>query len=159
MNEHTAPPTAEPATPAATPHAEDILWEGGPSQIVLLKTYLLCLLLSPLIIPLFYAGWRWLELRKHRYTLTTERLRHRTGIFSRRTDDLELYRIRDTVVNEPWVYRLFGAGNIVLETSDRTHPTFHLTAIKDPHTVLSHVRRQVELMRKLKRVREVDFEA
>ncbi len=136
------------------PAPETVLWEGSPSQVVNLKWFLLCVL----ILPIPIAVWKWLDTRLQRYTLTTERIQLRVGILNKRHDDLELYRIRDTTVVEPFVYRLFGAGHIVMETSDRSHPTFTLPAVKEPRAIYEHIRRQVELMRQQKRVREIDFE-
>lgn len=133
---------------------EDVIWSGTPSQVVNFKWFVLCVL----ILPIPVAIWKWIETRGQQYVLTTERLQTRTGVFSKRTDDLELYRVRDTVIVEPFWYRLFGAGNVVMETSDRTHPQFVIPAVKDPHGLMEHIRRQVELMRRQKRVREVDFE-
>lgn len=133
---------------------ETVLWEGCPSQIINLKWFLLALL----IIPIPIALWKWIDVRNQVYTLTTERLRYRSGVFTKRNDDLELYRVRDTTVVEPLFLRLFGAGNIVMETSDRTHPTFILPAVKEPRAIYEHLRQQVELMREQKRVRELDIE-
>lgn len=74
---------------------EDVKWRGGVSQVNLLGTYIICFLFSWLIIPVFYAGWKWMELQSVEYILTSQRLRVRHGVFTRITDDLELYRIRD----------------------------------------------------------------
>lgn len=137
---------------------EELLWEGAPSHVLNWKVYAVCVVLSPLVVPLLVLAWKWVELKNQRYALTTERLQTRTGVFSKRTDDLELYRVRDVVIEEPFFYRLFGAGNIRMQTSDRTHPEFLIPAVKDPHGVTEHIRRQVERMRQQKRVREVDFE-
>lgn len=140
------------------PAAEEVLWKGSPSQVMNLKVYVICGLLCWLIVPIFIALWKWFDLRHHEYRLTTERLTLQTGLFTRTTDALELYRVRDIVIQEPLVYRMFGAGNIVMQTSDSSHPTFTLHAIKAPHAIHEHLRRQVEAMRAQKRVREVDFE-
>ena len=139
----------------STEHSgESIIWRGSPSQVVNLKWFLLAIL----ILPIPVAIWKWLDVRSQVYTLTSERLQLRAGLLSKRTDDLELYRVRDTTIEEPLVYRLVGAGNIVMTTSDRTHPTFVLPAVKQPRAIYEHVRRQVEAMRQQKRVREVDME-
>ena len=149
---------AEAAVAATKPGGEELLWEGAPSHVLNWKVYAICIVLSPLIVPIFVLAWKWVELKNQRYALTSERLQTRTGVFSKRTDDLELYRVRDTVIDEPFFYRLFGAGNIRMQTSDRSHPEFVIPAVKDPHSVTEHVRTQVERLRQLKRVREVDYE-
>ncbi len=39
-------------------------------------------------------------------------------------NELELYRVKDIVLNEPFLLRLVGLSNIVLVTSDRSTPVF-----------------------------------
>lgn len=134
--------------------SEEVLWQGTPSQVLNWPWWLACVL----VLPIPVALWKWFETRTNEYKLTSERLQLRTGLLNKRTDDLELYRVRDTIIEEPFIYRLFGAGNITLETSDRSHPTFRLPAVKNPREIYEHIRRQVEVMRRQKRVREVDFE-
>jgi uncharacterized membrane protein YdbT with pleckstrin-like domain len=162
------------------PQAETVIWSGRPSHVIYVWRYVVCIvlavglipvvfalqvgfvvavsILSLVMIPVVYALWTWLQVRMFQYTLTTERLQLRAGILTKRTDSLELYRVRDTVVREPLIYRMLGLGNIETETSDRTHPVFVLRAVKRPHEIHEHLRRQVEQMRMRKGVREVDFE-
>jgi hypothetical protein len=66
--------------------------------------------------------------------------------------------VRDITLTEPFWYRLFGVGNIVMQTSDRSHPEFVLEAIRNAEQVAGHIREQVEIMRARRNVREVDFE-
>lgn len=138
--------------------AEDVVWEGGPSQVLNLGTYILCTLLSVLIVPIFMGIWAYVVTRTTRYTLTTQRLSFRRGVFSKETDVIELYRIKDMKVAEPFFLRLFGKGDIVLDTSDRSHPEFTLRAVPAPEKLRDTIRGLVEKRRDEKRVQEVDFE-
>jgi uncharacterized membrane protein YdbT with pleckstrin-like domain len=133
---------------------EELVWEGGPSQWMNLPIYLLCIL----IIPIFYAVWRWIELSCTQYELTTERFRQKTGVFNRVTQELELYRIKDTELFEPLFQRIFGLGTITMHTSDKTTPIISITGIKSPEQVRQHIRDNVELVRKRRGVREFDVD-
>ena len=104
------------------------------------------------------AGWKWLVVRCQRFEITSERLRLIQGVLNQDIDEIELYRVKDTRVLRPLWLRLFGLGNVVLETSDRTHPNLVLTAIKDAMEVRERLREHVEILREQKRVREVDFD-
>lgn len=137
---------------------EEVVWEGGPSQVVNLGTFILCGLLFFLIVPIFIALWRYLVTNATQYTLTTQRLSYRRGVFSKETDVMELYRVKDMRVVEPFFLRMFGRGDILMETSDRTHPEFVLRAVPEPDRLRDVIRKYVELRRDEKRVREVDFE-
>ena len=101
---------------------EKDVWYGTPSQVVNLGTFIVCGLLFFLVIPLFIALWRWLEVKYTKYELTTQRLRTRYGVLNRKTNELELYRVRDYQLEEPFFLRLFSLGNVILRTSDRTSP-------------------------------------
>ena len=138
----------------ATTSQETEVWRGSPSQLRHLKLYLLCIL----ILPIPFAIWRWLQNRNLVYRITTERLQITEGVFDRHTEELELYRVRDFSMTQPFLMRLFGLGNITLVTSDRSHPQVVLSAIKNPEEVREHLRTHVERMRQVKRVRELDVE-
>jgi len=53
-----------------------------------------------------------------RYEVTTQRVRIRRGIATKRTDEVELYRADDTSLIEPLPMRLFGLGTIEIRTND-----------------------------------------
>ncbi|HPO16557.1 MAG TPA: PH domain-containing protein [Candidatus Hydrogenedentes bacterium] len=133
------------------------IWEGHPSQWINFGLYLICLLTCFLVIPLFIAGWRWLVTKCTHYELTTQRIFLSTGVFNKKTDALELYRVLDLQIAEPFFLRLFGLGNVVLTTSDRTTPTFTFRAIHDPRTLADMLRKHVEACRVAKGTREIDF--
>ena len=137
---------------------ERTIWSGSSSQIRNLHIYILCALFCWLIVPIFYALWKWIELRSRHYELTTQRIRIRQGIFSKRTDELELYRVRDVTVLEPFWQRLFGVGNIVVTTNDASTPSITLEALPEPQSTREHLRTAVEECRERKKVRVAELE-
>jgi len=80
----------------------------------------------------------------------------RRGVFSKRTDELELYRVKDTVLVEPFWLRLVSLGHIDLTTSDRTTPLVRIAAVPDAARLREELRSNVERMRVLRGVREAD---
>jgi hypothetical protein len=76
----------------------------------------------------------------------------------RRTDELELYRVKDTELIEPFYLRIFALGNVVMHTSDRTTPRLVIPAIPDSREVRERIRGQVEAVRKRRGVRELDVD-
>jgi len=161
---------------------EKSVWQGSPSQILNLHIFLLCGLAAagliavavlfgsslafPMVyivggaavIPLLIAFIKWLQVKFVRYELTTERLRLRRGIFSRSTDEVELYRVKDYVLQEPFVLRMFGAGDIFIQTNDDANPTVLLKAIHRPNSLRDEIRKYVEIRRDVKRVRITEME-
>lgn len=110
------------------------------------------------VIPLFLAFWRYVKTRTCRYHLTNERLQMSYGVFSRKTEDLELYRVKDYHVSEPFIMRLFGLADIVMNTMDETNPTVVLKAIPGGARLRDDLRKHVEMCRDRKRVRVSEFE-
>jgi uncharacterized membrane protein YdbT with pleckstrin-like domain len=134
------------------------LWSGSPSQIINLGPFIGWGLLVWLVIPIFIILWRWLETRNLRYELTTERLRVRSGVFNRKLDELELYRVRDYRFEQPFFLRLLGLGNVLLTTADKSNPSVTLRAIRDGEALREQIRNAVEACRVAKRVRELDVD-
>jgi uncharacterized membrane protein YdbT with pleckstrin-like domain len=137
---------------------EQTVWKGRSSHVINFGVYVVCGLLFFLVVPLFIILWKWLENRCRIYEVTTERLRTTEGIFTKRTDELELYRVKDTTLVEPFLYRTFGAGNIVLSTTDETNPTLELEAIKGAAALREEIRKHAEVCRDRKRVRVSEFD-
>jgi len=137
---------------------EKPLWKGTPSQVINFPAFVLCGLLFWLVIPIFIIVWKWLVVRSTEYELTTERLKTRHGVLNKTMDDLELYRVRDFKLEKPIFLRIFGLGNIVLQTSDRSHPVVTVRAIPNGEQLREQIRNSVEECRVRKGVREVDVE-
>jgi uncharacterized membrane protein YdbT with pleckstrin-like domain len=138
--------------------SEHVVWTDHPSHVEFLGRYILCALLSPLVIPIFVAMYYWLLLRSRRYELTNQRLLFSHGIISKTREEWELYRIKDMRIEQPFKLRMFGKGNIVLQTSDRTMPDFTIAAVDSPQALADQIRKLVEARRDSKGVREVDME-
>jgi uncharacterized membrane protein YdbT with pleckstrin-like domain len=136
------------------PEQEARVWVGSPSQWLNFWIFASCIL----IVTIPWAFWRWLALRCTRYEVTSERVFFSQGVFSRRTDCLELYRVRDIRIVEPFLLRIVGRGSVVMDTSDRTTPLFIFNAIPAPGQLADVLRENVEVCRRTKGVREVDFE-
>lgn len=152
---------------------ETSLWKGSPSQWLNLGPFTVALIAASgifvgglffppafiaLILPVGYLIWRYLVVRTEVFELTTERLRITRGIVNQQIDEVELYRIKDSVMNRSWWMRLTGLASVALETSDRTLPQLVIPAIHGGEEVRELLRKHVELQRDRKRVRETDFD-
>jgi uncharacterized membrane protein YdbT with pleckstrin-like domain len=133
---------------------EQVVWTGNPSQWRNFWWYLSCLLLLP--IP--FAIWKWLETKNTVYTLTDQRLKFTRGVLTKVTEDLELYRVRDTKFEQNVWERMLGLGEIQLFTTDETTTVVSLPYIRDAEAVREKMRGLVEARRDAKRVRYLDAE-
>ena len=133
---------------------EQVVWTGHPSQWRNFGWFASCLLLLP--IP--WAVWKWLETRNTVYLLTDQRLKFTRGVLNKTTEDLELYRVRDTKFQQNVWERMLGLGEIELYTTDETTTTISLPYIRDAEAVREKLRGLVEARRDAKRVRYLDAE-
>jgi uncharacterized membrane protein YdbT with pleckstrin-like domain len=139
-----------------------------PSQIVNLKSYVFAVLFAAavivlaivtgtpvlyalLILPIIYAFWKWLEVKSTKFTLTDQRLIVANGIFTKRTNETELYRVRDTSIEEPFFYRMFGVGNVIIFSTDEAEGKLHFNAYNKPHWIKDQIRNNAEICRQKKR--------
>ncbi len=111
-----------------------------------------------LAVPTFIAGKRYLQTKCRVYEFTSERLKMREGVFSKISDTLELYRVKDIETRQPSVYRLCGIENVQLNTSDTSSPFLLIEAIPHHVGLGDKIRNQVETIRQQKGVREIDVE-
>ena len=155
--------------------AEESLWKGTSSQwlnigpfsaaalaavgivvTAFLTTVLPLAILA--LLPLAYAVWKFLVVRTRVFEITGERIRITQGVINQHVDEIELYRVKDTQLFRTWWMRLTGLGSIFLDTSDRSTPKLTIPAISNSMEVRETLRKQVELQRDKKRVREMDFD-
>ena len=153
---------------------ETTLWKGTTSQLTHIRAYLLWLLAAliivvagttfmfpPLYSALFIPGigmWvRWQLTKATVYELTTQRLRMTKGLFSKKLDELELYRVKDSTLDQPFLLRIIGAGNVKVLSSDATMPEVTLVAVHRAYDVREKLRKAVEEERDRKRVRDVEL--
>jgi uncharacterized membrane protein YdbT with pleckstrin-like domain len=112
--------------------------------------YALLMVLPFILLALLFFGWaarlvpalilisvfcsavglyRYWQVRRTIYSLDAEVLHISTGMFLRRTDSLELYRVKDYIVTRNLLMQLFGLMNLTLLTTDLTGPVIILRGI------------------------------
>lgn len=172
MNDMTsmAPPPGD-----ATRSEETTIWSGSPSQWLNAGWYIACLIgvgvlftVSALteqpivaalaVIPAIGVLVQFLRVRSTRINVTTERITTTVGIFSRRRWDMELYRVKDTMLHEPFLLRFVRRANIQIISSDRSSPSITLPALPDAEWLRQQIRANVERLRLKRGVRELDMD-
>ena len=98
----------------------------------------------------------YLRSRSTRYALTTERLRVTTGLLSTTTQEMELRRVRDTVVLQPLFLRMMGLGHVALVSADASTPRVTLAAVPAPEQLQSTIRELVHQAYRGGAARELD---
>ncbi len=133
---------------------ESVLFEGHPAVLARASALVVTILTLGLAALVY-----WLQSRKVRYRITTQRVVVEHGLFSRRMEQIDLYRVIDYVVERPFSQRLMGTGNVLLKTSDRTTPEVRIAGVKtDVVALYERLREATETERQHRSVRVLDVE-
>lgn len=161
---------------------EVVLFRGSPSLVVKARTFFVGLLLiaglltavvfffssnPPVAIAagvgagavVIYLLVVMALIRTQVFEVTNERVKWRRGIITKRTDELELYRVMDATLVEPFLLRMVNAGNIEIRCSDATTPTLVLPAVKGASELREKLRVSIENVRAKKGVRVTEFDS
>jgi uncharacterized membrane protein YdbT with pleckstrin-like domain len=147
---------------------EKNIFEVSPSQILNLRAFLFSILAiavvvaaailtktdlvyTLLVLPVIYALWKYFALKSVKLKLTDQRIILCEGLLNKTTNETELYRVRDSSIEEPLFYRMFGCGNITIFTTDEADATLHFKAYKKPHWLKDQIRNYSEVCRQNKR--------
>lgn len=158
---------------------EKLIWKGRPSQWTNFSFYFLCgvlvslglglsyfnfsvdilriLLLSVLGLGLVMAIWKYFDTRCNKLEVTDQRIIEHRGIFSKTTNEVELYRVKDIRLVRPFWLRMVGLSSVWLDSTDHSNPTILLKGIANGKEIKEQLRIAIDIRRDIKGVREVDF--
>lgn len=81
---------------------------------------------SPL--PFLGAVWRNITLYCTVYEVSDQRVICRTGVLSVHYDEIEIIRVRDYIITQPFYLRVMGLGNLTIVSADPTTPRLKIKA-------------------------------
>jgi membrane protein YdbS with pleckstrin-like domain len=99
----------------------------------------------------------WIRVKSCMYRLTTQRLFVRRGWLAKHVNELELYRVKDVVVDQGALQRLLGYGTVTVLAADDTTPAVDLVKISRPTTVKEMIRTQYRAARQREGVHPTEF--
>ncbi|MCB0192692.1 MAG: PH domain-containing protein [Anaerolineae bacterium] len=105
------------------------------------------LILTPVLIGLFFLLNVVIQLLSVRYTLTSQRLFIKTGLIARDIEEIELFRIKDVKVEQSVMQRILGYGTITIISNDETAPLLYLTGVSNPVKKKEQIRTYVRMAR------------
>jgi uncharacterized membrane protein YdbT with pleckstrin-like domain len=155
---------------------EVVLFRGSPSLLVRAGTFFVGILLmiafiagavyfqQPLVaigagIVVIYLIAVMILIRTQVFEVTNERVRWRRGILTKRTDEIELYRVMDASLVEPFLLRIGNAGNIEIRSADASTPSLTLPAVKGAAELREKLRISIENCRTRKGVKVTEFDS
>ena len=91
------------------------------------------------------------------YKLTRDKLLIESGIFSKKEEEIRLYRIMDLTLHRSLGQRILGLGTIHCCTADKSSPEFDIVRIKNSAQVKNMLSDMIEEQRDNKRVSAREF--
>ena len=113
--------------------------------------------LVPLALGVLLLLLVWIRVKSCSYRLTTQRLFVRRGWLAKHVNELELYRVKDVVVDQGGLQRLLGYGTVTVLAADDTTPEVGLVGISSPTKVKEMIRTQYRAARQREGVRPTEF--
>lgn len=95
--------------------------------------------------------YKFLLVRSNTFIIGKEKIVHKSGLFSITTEFLEMYRIRDFKIEQPFLLRLIKSMVVTLRTTDKYNPIVKMSGVLNSDIVYK-IRDLVELQRKNKNV-------
>jgi uncharacterized membrane protein YdbT with pleckstrin-like domain len=182
LNEPDVPAARGLLDPGAAPHpdaAKVLVYEGSPSWRAFFGRYVAICTATPLVATL--ATWvavinnasAWVQAlcvlvplavgalaffltgvvrRSMRVRMTNRSVENESGVFSRKIDVMELWRIRDVRYKQSLLDRILGIAHIEVFTKDVTTPHLEIVGLPASRAVFEKLRDNIEIQRQSQRV-------
>ena len=106
-----------------------------PSHFMNIAWYLsptLTFLFPPLVFPTLIMAWyKYFEIETWKYNFLERTIEERRGVFSVTQEEVQYYRIKSIMIEEPLWMRFFGLCVINIITSEQFKPRMTLYAVND----------------------------
>jgi uncharacterized membrane protein YdbT with pleckstrin-like domain len=112
-------------------------------------------LIWPSLACMLFAFYRFLYIRSISYLVTTQYIRTARGLFFRRIDTVELFRIKDYIITEPLVLQLLRLMDVELRTTDSENPVLWMRGIPQSD-IIDTIRERVLETRQHNRIYELN---
>lgn len=101
------------------------------------------------------AWYRLLYIRSFHYLITAEYIRLSRGIFFKRTDQVEMFRVKDYIITQSFLLQLFKLMYLTLKSTDPENPVIQFRGIPES-TITDTIRERVLAARKNNNIYELN---
>jgi uncharacterized membrane protein YdbT with pleckstrin-like domain len=107
------------------------------------------------LIVLAVVWYRFLLIRSRSYLIEPEFIRMTSGILFKRTEQVELYRVKDYTITQPFLHQLFRIMDLTLKTTDPGNPVIFLRGIPQSD-IIDTIRERVQEARQHNKIYEIN---
>jgi membrane protein YdbS with pleckstrin-like domain len=133
-----------------------VIFEGTPSWKAWFWSYVLAGVLSLVVVGLFWILALELRRKGTRYKMTGRTIDFESGIFSKRIETVQLWRVQDIDFRQSFIDRVFGIANIHITTTDKSTPDLNLRGLPASREVFERLKDAADLARQQRVVGVVD---
>jgi uncharacterized membrane protein YdbT with pleckstrin-like domain len=102
-----------------------------------------------------FAWYRLLYIRSFQYLITHEYIRITQGIFFKRIDQLEMFRVKDYIITQSFILQLFKLMYLTLKSTDPENPVLQFQGIPES-PITDTIRERVLEARKSNNIYEIN---
>jgi membrane protein YdbS with pleckstrin-like domain len=99
-------------------------------QLTQIEAWLDLAALGLSLVALFAFAWKLVALKSIRYEVTPDRIEWSRGIFDRRVDNIDMFRVIDLKLRRSLVDCLLGIGTVIVLTKDESDPQFEFRKVR-----------------------------
>jgi len=92
-------------------------------------------------VVLVWLGLRAAYLKGIHYAVSPDRIEWTRGLFSRKIDNIDMFRVIDIKLHRSILDCVTGVGTITVMTKDETDPTFRFEKVRNPRQVYDFIKR------------------
>ena len=123
-------------------HFERTAWLGLSAvnmAVVAKYRVLLGLVLGLVVGAVLY--FKVLKIRMTHYEVSADRIEYGEGIFERKVDNLDMFRVVDIKLRRSFLDCIVGVGTVILTTTDKSHPEFEFKKIKNSRELYDTIKK------------------
>lgn len=136
------------------------LLKAVPLILLAITFLLLAWWLSPYFILFSLAAcgvawYRLLYIRSFQYLITSEYIRMTRGIFFKRIDQVEMFRVKDYIITQSFLLQVFKLMYLTLKSTDPENPVIQFQGV-DESNITDTIRDRVQEARKTNKIYELN---
>ena len=107
-------------------------FEFTETRYTMVQSYRILIAFGSGMVSVLYLVFRIIMLKSIGYEVTADRIEWSRGIFSRKIDNVDMFRVVDLKLHRSAIDCLLGIGTVTLYTNDKSDPRFDFFKVRRP---------------------------
>jgi uncharacterized membrane protein YdbT with pleckstrin-like domain len=124
-----------------------VIYEGTPSWKAWFWSYVFAIILAPVLVGLIWLLVLHLRKKSSHYKISDRTIDYESGVFSKKIETLQLWRVQDIDFSQSFFERLLGVARIHVVTKDVTDPSLVLKGLPASREVFDKLKDAADIAR------------